>query len=456
MDITQIFLDLAIILFSTKALGMLMRKIGLPQVVGMVIAGLLIGPAIWGQFGWWSPIRPTPDSTIFLKGIAEIGVVMILFSAGLETDIKELKRSGLFATLIAFGGVIVPIVGGFLVAVPFLGGFSALSADKSLMLDAVFIGVILAATSVGITVETLKEMGKLKGKVGTIILSAAIIDDVIGIVVLSIAIGFKDATVNPWMTLLMTVLFFIAAIAVGLLLNRGFKWLMKKYPHNRRVPIFGLVLCFVYAFCAEKIFGIADITGAYVAGIMLSPLKEAHYIDRKVDINSYMIFAPVFFANIGINTDFTGFNGTVLLFSLLFVLVGVLGKIIGCGGVAKLCKFSWRESGQIGVGMIARGEVALVVCNKGIEGGLFAGTVINPIVAVIMLVIISSLLAPILLKLMFKGDPPSLMGGVPEIKEQTADGETETVSDGESITGAEQGFSENTAELVGAEEGAKN
>ena len=456
MDITQIFLDLGIILFSTKALGMLMRKIGLPQVVGMVIAGLLIGPAIWGQFGWWSPIRPTPDSTIFLKGIAEIGVVMILFSAGLETDIKELKRSGLFATLIAFGGVIVPIVGGFLVAVPFLGGFSALSADKSLMLDAVFIGVILAATSVGITVETLKEMGKLKGKVGTIILSAAIIDDVIGIVVLSIAIGFKDATVNPWMTLLMTVLFFIAAIAVGLLLNRGFKWLMKKYPHNRRVPIFGLVLCFVYAFCAEKIFGIADITGAYVAGIMLSPLKEAHYIDRKVDINSYMIFAPVFFANIGINTDFTGFNGTVLLFSLLFVLVGVLGKIIGCGGVAKLCKFSWRESGQIGVGMIARGEVALVVCNKGIEGGLFAGTVINPIVAVIMLVIISSLLAPILLKLMFKGDPPSLMGGVPEIKEQTADGETETVSDGESITGAEQGFSENAAELVGAEEGAKN
>lgn len=139
-----------------------------------------------------------------------------------------------------------------MVAVPFLGGFSALSADKSLMLDAVFIGVILAATSVGITVETLKEMGKLKGKVGTIILSAAIIDDVIGIVVLSIAIGFKDATVNPWMTLLMTVLFFIAAIAVGLLLNRGFKWLMKKYPHNRRVPIFGLVLCFVYAFCAER------------------------------------------------------------------------------------------------------------------------------------------------------------------------------------------------------------
>ena len=417
MDITSILLDLAIILFATKVMGMLMRKIGLPQVVGMVIAGLLIGPAIWGQFGWWSPIRPTPESTDFLKGIAEIGVVMILFSAGLETDVKELKRSGLFATLIAFGGVLVPIAGGFLIAVPFLGGFSALAADKTLMLDAVFIGVILAATSVGITVETLKEMGRLKGKVGTIILSAAIIDDVIGIVVLSVAIGFKDTSVNPWMTLLMTVLFFVAAIAVGLLLNRGFKWMMKKYPHNRRVPIFGLVVCFVYAYCAEKLFGIADITGAYVAGIMLSTLKESHYIDRKVDINSYMIFAPVFFANIGINTSFDGFNGTVLLFSLLFVLVGISGKIIGCGGVAKLCRFSWRESTQIGVGMIARGEVALVVCNKGLEGGLFQNVPINPMVAVIMLVIISSLLCPILLKLAFKGSqPPSLMDIAPEDK----------------------------------------
>lgn len=421
MDITSILLDLAIILFATKAMGMLMRKIGLPQVVGMVIAGLLIGPAIWGQFGWWSPIRPTPESTVFLKGIAEIGVVMILFSAGLETDVKELKRSGLFATLIAFGGVLVPIAGGFLLAVPFLGGFSAIAADKTILLDAVFIGVILAATSVGITVETLKEMGRLKGKVGTIILSAAIIDDVIGIVVLSIAIGFKDTAVNPWMTLLMTVLFFVAAIAVGLLLNRGFKWLMQKYPHNRRVPIFGLVVCFVYAYCAEKLFGIADITGAYVAGIMLSTLKESHYIDRKVDINSYMIFAPVFFANIGINTSFAGFNGTVLLFSLLFVLVGIAGKIIGCGGVAKLCRFSWRDSTQIGVGMIARGEVALVVCNKGVEGGLFQNVPINPMVAVIMLVIISSLLCPILLKLAFKGSqPPSLMDGIPEDKTKEA------------------------------------
>ena len=324
MDITKIFWDLAIILLSTKLLGMLMRKLGLPQVVGAVIAGLLIGPAIWGQFGWWSPINPTETEGQFLDGIAEIGVVLILFSAGLETDVGELKRSGLTATLIACSGVIVPMVLGFLIAVPFLGGFSALS-DSAILLDAVFVGVILAATSVGITVETLKEMGKLSGRVGTTILSAAIIDDVIGIVVLSIVIGFKDPTANPWITILMTIAFFAAAIVVGFFIKKLFKFLSAKYDHKRRIPILGLVVCFVYAYTAEKIFGIADITGAYVAGIVLSSLRDTHYIDRKVDINSYMIFSPVFFANIGIGVSFDGFSPTLLLFGLCFVPAGIVG-----------------------------------------------------------------------------------------------------------------------------------
>ena len=169
----------------------------------------------------------------------------------------------------------------------------------------------------------------------------------------------------------------------------------------------------------------------------MSNLKETHYIDRKVDINSYMLFAPVFFANIGINANFSGFNATVFLFGLAFVAVGIAGKIIGCGGVAKLCRYSWRESAQIGVGMIARGEVALVVCNKGHEAGLFNGVAVgDPVVAVIMLVIISSLLCPIFLKLAFKGEPPSLMGGVPE---DVSDGVTETA---EAVASAESGVTE--------------
>ena len=308
------------------------------------------------------------------------------------------------------------------IAVPFLGGFSALS-DQTVLLDAVFVGVILAATSVGITVETLKEMGKLNGRVGTTILSAAIIDDVIGIVVLSVVIGFKDPSANPWVTILMTLAFFAAAIVVGFFIKKLFKYLSEKYDHTRRIPILGLVVCFIYAFAAEKWFGIADITGAYVAGIVLSSLRDTHYIDRKVDINSYMIFSPVFFANIGISASFDGFTISLLLFGLLFVAAGIAGKIVGCGAVARLCRHSWRESAQIGCGMIARGEVALVVCKKGIEGGLFAGTAIDPVMPVIMLVIISSLLCPIFLKLLFKNDkglPLSAGGGpLPEPLPQT-------------------------------------
>lgn len=231
--------------------------------------------------------------------------MLILFSAGLETDVRELKRSGLAATMIAGAGVVVPMAFGFLIAVPFLGGFSALS-DQTVLLDAVFVGVILAATSVGITVETLKEMGKLNGRVGTTILSAAIIDDVIGIVVLSVVIGFKDPSANPWVTILMTLAFFAAAIVVGFFIKKLFKYLSEKYDHTRRIPILGLVVCFIYAFAAEKWFGIADITGAYVAGIVLSSLRDTHYIDRKVDINSYMIFSPVFLrisASARVSTD---------------------------------------------------------------------------------------------------------------------------------------------------------
>ena len=442
MDITMILWDLAVILLSTKGLGMLMRKLGLPQVVGAVVAGVLIGPAIWGRFGW-APVNPAPGSgeQAFLTGMAEIGVIMILFSAGLETDVKELRRTGAVSTVVALFGVLVPMGLGVLVAIPFLGGFSAVASNSHTLLAAVFIGTILAATSVGITVETLKELGKLNGRVGQTILSAAIIDDVVGIIVLSVVIGFKDPSANAWRTLGMTAAFFAGAAVIGIGLNYLFKRLVAKYPHTRRVPLFGLVVCFFYAFAAERWFGIADITGAYVAGITLSTLKDAAYIDRKISINSYMIFSPVFFANIGIShMTFDGFTGKLMLFSLVFVAAGILGKIIGCGGAAKACRFRTKDSLRIGCGMIARGEVALVVCNKGIEGKLFEGiggaeSWLNPVVPVILLVIVSSLLCPILLKLLYRGraeGPKDLMDPIPlEPEEETpgspSEGSAETL-----------------------------
>ena len=398
MDYTFL-LELALILIFTKVLGIFMKKLGLPQVVGAIIAGLLLGGAIWSPLtgGRFVPVRTSDALTV----IAEIGVIMIMFSAGLETDLKELKSTGPVAALIAAFGVIVPLGLGFLVAMPFFG-----TADLHAVLSCVFVGVIITATSVSITVETLKELGKLKGRVGTAILSAAIIDDVIGIIILTVVMGLKNpsgggAAAAAVDTIVKTVLFFIVAIGAGLMLHRLFKWLAKKYPHRRRIPIMGLAMCFVYAYAAEHFFGIADITGAYLAGIILSDLKETGYIEHKVDVGSYMIFSPVFFAAIGIKTTFEGMTAGILLFALLFVLVGISGKILGCGGAAKFCRFGFKDSLKIGVGMIARGEVALIVAQKGMDSGVIPPVYLS---AVIVLVIASSLLAPVLLKLLFRSD----------------------------------------------------
>lgn len=410
----KFLLELAIILFATKMMGLLMKKLGLPQVVGALIAGLIIGPAIWSPMtgGKFIPVGESPVLDI----IAELGVIMIMFSAGLETDLKELKRSGLQASFVAVLGVAIPLGLGFLVAMPFFG-----VKDSHAILSCVFIGVIITATSVSITVETLKELGRLKGKVGTTILSAAIIDDVVGIIVLTFVIGLKNpGEGNPsYMVIVNTALFFIAAIAVGVGLNFLFRWLVKRYPHKRRVPIFGLVICFIYAYCAEAVFGIADITGAYVAGIVLSNTKETNYIDRKIDVSSYMFFSPIFFASIGIKTSFEGFTLDILWFALLFVAAGIAGKILGCGGAARICRFSNKDSIRVGIGMIARGEVALIVTQKGIAAGIVPGQYLT---AVILLVVVTSLLAPVLLKLLYRKEPPADGGLAPLIPENAVAG----------------------------------
>ena len=412
-----ILLELALILLFTKLFGIICKKIGLPQVVGFLIAGLLIGPCV---LGWVNPSET-------LKIIAELGVILIMFSAGVETDLKELKQNGLAATLVAMAGVLLPLGGGFLIAAAFNGGFEGIDSLK--VLQYVFVGVVMTATSVSITVETLKELGKLKTKAGTIILSAAIIDDVIGIILLSIIIGFRNPEVKPVEAVWKTGLFFVLAVAVGIGIHFLFKFLNKKFPHTRRLPILGLVICFLYAYCAEKFFGVADITGAYIAGIMLSGLKESDYIDRKIEINSYMIFAPVFFASIGINASFSGFNVNMVWFSLCFVLVAIAAKMLGCFGMAKLLRYDWKDSLVIGVGMIARGEVCLIVLQKGISAGLASP---DYLAMGVLLVIVSSFLAPVLLKLIYrKSDPlPPLSADVtplaPDILPVSVEGREKT------------------------------
>lgn len=388
MEAYSVFKDLAIIIIFAKIFGILARKCKAPQVVGEIIAGLLIGPSLLGLV----------QQTDFLMEMAEVGVVLLMFSAGLETDLKELMKTGPVAFLIACAGVFVPLVGGTLL---YMGFYGTAPWGSENFYKAVFIGVILTATSVSITVQSLKEMGKLKGKVGTTILSAAIIDDVIGIIVLTFVVGFKNPDSNAGKVVLSTALFFVMALGLGYILYRFFKAMDARYPHTRRIPIISLALCFFFAYAAEKYFGIADITGAYVAGIILCSIKDSTYIEEKMEISSYMIFGPVFFASIGLKTNIDNIDGSILLFSLGFVLVGLICKIIGCGLMAKICRFNMKDSLKIGVGMMTRGEVALIVAQKGLSVGLLTPVYFT---SVILLIIVSSISTPIVLKLLYSRD----------------------------------------------------
>ena len=388
LDILSVLKDLAIIVVFAKVFGLIARKLKAPQVVGEIIAGLVVGPSVLGIV----------KLNQFLDICAGLGVVLLMFSAGLGTNLKQLLHTGVKALLIACAGVLVPLIGGTLLYMGFYG-FSAIGTPQ--FFTAVFIGVIMTATSVSITVETLKELGKLKTELGTTILSAAIIDDVIGIMVLTFVIGFKNPDSNPGFVALSTLAFFALSVVLGFVIYKAFKIIDKRWPHTRRIPILALALCFGLSYVAEKVFGIADITGAYVAGIILSKLHDSDYIEQKMDINSYMIFGPIFFASIGLKTEISGFTWELLLFSLTFVAVALVSKIIGCGAMSRLCGFKGSDTLKVGVGMMTRGEVALIVAQRGLTEGMIGSQYFT---SVILLIIVSSILTPIILKLLYARD----------------------------------------------------
>jgi len=379
--------DFGLILLVCKSLGIVSKKLGAPQVAGEIIGGLILGPCV---------LNLIESSTTFSL-FAEIGVLLMMFSTGLTTEIKTLMKTGKVALFMACVGVFVPLVGGYLLTSCFYG-FAAVGSKE--FFTAVFVGTIMTATSVSITVATLQELGKISTKLGTIIVSAAIIDDVIGMIVLTCVVGVSsDSQDGIGMVLIKTFLFFVFALIVGFVVNRVMDALDKRFPRTHRIPIFSLACCFLMAYAAEEVFGIADITGAYIMGVALASVDDASYIEKKVDVSAYMIFAPVFFANIGLQTDLNTLTKDTILFSILFVLVALSTKVIGCGTVAKLSGFNVKDSLKAGVGMMTRGEVALIIAQKGLALGLIDSSYFS---AVILLIIVSSLSTPLLLKLMYK------------------------------------------------------
>lgn len=394
-------LVLAAILLTTKLLGLFSRWVRLPQVLGALVAGVILGPVVNAIVGWSTGdgfFSQAAGSDQLFGMLSELGVIVLMFGAGLETDVQEMKKCGKASLIIAVIGVITPLIFGAGASYFFIDDPNS----QERLLKSIFIGVVLTATSVSITVETLKELGKLNTPASNAILGAAIIDDVLGIIALTIITSFKSKDVNIWFVLIKIVLFFIFAAILGFVMLKIYKWMNKHTSRDsRRHVIIAFAYCLVSSFVAEVFFGVADITGAYVAGLVLSMTNRKRYLVNRFSTLSYMLLSPIFFACIGLTIEMPELTVSLLVFAILITIVAVATKLFGCALGGKICGYSTKECFQIGAGMISRGEVALIVAKKGESCGLMDPKLFGPLVIVVVL---TTIIAPIILKVLFAKD----------------------------------------------------
>jgi len=382
MDIItrDIFLkDLIIILFSVKVLGRISKKLGLPSLFGKLLVGIILGPSMLGI------LHPS----FILKKLAEIGVILLMFLAGLETNINYLKKTFLASTLTALGGVILPLLGG-------VG--CALIWDYELN-TALFIGVILVATSVSISVETLRETGKLQTFEGYTILGAAVIDDILGLFALSTILGFISGNGQIMVfniLILKIIIFFIIVIFTGnLIIPIVLSFVFKDLTYEGKLT-FALIIAFAFALIAEY-FGLAGIVGAYLAGIIISQTRAGNQnLFEKVEVIGHSFFFPVFFASIGVTADLSSLNGNLLVFTVIATLLAIITKILGASSGAKLSGLNFKNSLVIGAGMVPRGEVALIIANIGMESRLLT---VDLYTSMIVLTIVTAVVTPLLIRM---------------------------------------------------------
>ena len=435
----KILLPLGLLLLFSKVFALLLGKIKIPQVIGYLLAGLVVGLIYFipGQ-----NVLTTYTVSDGLSFFSKVAVILIMFSAGIETDIKKVKSVGIASFFIALCGVIVPIILAFLLAftVDHItdGVLHIVDESGKLLMNPIYTelyyGVILAATSVSITVATLKELGKLDTRIGSALVSAAIIDDIMGIIVLSLVISLGSSSgsntgsdfasmimnalpssaqspaLSIFFIILFMAIFFGLTFGLGFFIRRLFNWLGREYPHHIRITILSLACCFLWSYLAE-FFNIADITGAYMMGLILSSTVAHGYIDHRAETTCNYLFAPVFFGSIAMSMYQSNFNFAdkksvqFMIFGLLWVVVGLIGKVLGSGSVSLLFKFNLSDSSKIGFGMMARAEVLIVCAQKGVDAGLVSNDIMP---FCLILILVSSFATPIFLKLVFKEDDKKL------------------------------------------------
>ena len=371
---------IALILISTKAFSILVGRMHMPQIIGALAAGIILGPAVIGFI----------EPNVHLSTLAELGVILLLFTAGMETDFRQLRNSFKTSLLVSGFGLLASLGGGFAIA----------SLFGVPTFESFFIGVVIASMSTSITVETLMEMGKFKTKSGTTIMGASLFDDIIIIVMLAVIMGRDNGEFSigaMGLLLLRILLFFAVAIGAGYAINKFYNYLNTKYDRKKRLTIFAIAYCFLMAYLAEW-FGLADITGAYLAGIAFCSTRCVDSLETRTHTLSYLFFTPIFLANIGLHVTFEGLTLQIILFTCALAVIAIITKAVGCGLGAKICRLSTKESLQIGTGMVARGEVSFVVAAKGMLIGVFSPQHLSVIVIVTLITI---LVAPFLMKLAF-------------------------------------------------------
>lgn len=368
---------LCLILITTTLFSHLARRMGVPAVIGQLLAGVLLGGA---GLNWVHP-------DILVHDFSEIGVILLMFLAGLESDISLLKRYFRPGMLVALLGIVFPMLFGYATGVGF----------QSSPTEAFFFGIVLAATSVSISVEVLKELNVVNTKEGSTILGASVVDDILVVLVLSLSLSFlggesSQATPLP-VTLLVELIYFVLIFLLVKWIAPFLLALAEKLFANSAVIIMSLIICLGMAYLADLV-GLSSVIGAFFAGIAVSQTKVREEVEHSVEALGYAVFIPVFFVSVGLEVDFSRLNEQ-LFFILAFTVVAILTKLVGGYVGAKITKFSDNSAWMVGAGMISRGEMALIILQIGQQNQLISSTLYSPLVIVVLL---STLISPLILK----------------------------------------------------------
>ncbi|GAA4718535.1 cation:proton antiporter [Brevibacillus fulvus] len=373
----MLILQLAVILLASKIAGEISARLGQPSVLGKLLVGIVLGPSVLGLV----------TDTEILGELSQIGVILLMFIAGLETDVDEFKRTGKASVYVGIAGIIVPLSLGYLAAL--MMGLPPL--------ESIFLGLLLSATSVSISVQALKELGNLRSREGTTILGAAVIDDVLVIIALAFVMSLAGGEVHLGMIVLKKVIFFAVALLIGW---KVVPWVLKRFAPlqvSEAVISAALIICFLFAYLAEYA-GVAAIIGAYIAGVAISLTNYRHEVFEKVETISYSIFVPVFFTSIGVSAEFAGIGEHVFLIIWLSLLA-ILSKLIGAGLGSRLAGFAWRSSWGIGAAMVSRGEVALIIAAIGTQSNLLSEELFAVMVVVVL---VTTIVTPPMMKWFFR------------------------------------------------------